>query len=220
MPSATPSAQAASTLPPTNLIVVLSLSEPSPLLSPFDTFFSIKRLGSVQVALLGHLDLQLAATEFEVHQFLDAGSFARGRDGLVLGNDIAASDSKVDSALADEGGDVGGREEDQGQRQVLHQGNVEAVVTVELDVGAGEQLDAGLVQTALFGHGEQEAVVQAADEVSQGGQGAAEAAGHGAVLVQAGSLHGGGGGLLGEGCLGGGKTYELTRSIALLAMCV
>jgi hypothetical protein len=179
-----------------------------------------KRLGSVQVALLGHLDLQLAATEFEVHQFLDAGSFARGRDGLVLGNDIAASDSKVDSALADEGGDVGGREEDQGQRQVLHQGNVEAVVTVELDVGAGEQLDAGLVQTALFGHGEQEAVVQAADEVSQGGQGAAEAAGHGAVLVQAGSLHGGGGGLLGEGCLGGGKTYELTRSIALLAMCV
>ena len=167
----------------------------------------------MQVALLGHLDLQLAASEFEVHQLLNAGSFGRGRDSLVLGDNIAASDSKVDSALADEGGDVGGREEDQGQRQVLHQGDVETVVTVELDVGAGEQLDAGLVQAALLGDGEQEAVVQAADEVSQGGQGAAEAAGHGAVLVQAGSLHGGGG--LGEGCfLGGGGTYELTRSIA------
>ena len=109
-----------------------------------------ERLGGVQVALFRHLDLQLAASEFEVHQFLDAGSFGRGRDSLVLGDDIAASDSKVDSALADKGRDVGSREEDQSKRQVLHQGDVQAVVTVELDVGAGEQLDAGLVQAALL----------------------------------------------------------------------
>lgn len=151
-----------------------------------------ERLRCVQVALLRDLDLQLAASKLQVHQLLNTGSLARGRDGLVLGDDIATSDAEIDSALSDECGNVGSGEEDEGQRQVLDQGNVEAVVAVELDVGAGEQLNAGLIETALLRDREEQAVVQAADEVSQGGQGATEAARHGAILVHAGSLsHGG-----------------------------
>lgn len=123
----------------------------------------------------------------------------------MLGNDIAASDSEIDSALADECGNVGSREEDERERKVLDQGDVEAVVTVELNVGAGEELNAGLIEATLLGDGEEQTVVQAANEVSQGGQCATEAARHAAVLVQAGSLsHGGRCGGGGVGVEGGG----------------
>lgn len=146
----------------------------------------------MQVALLGDLDLQLAASKLQVHQLLDTRSLARRSDSLVLGDDIATSDAEIDSALSDECGNVGSGEEDEGQRKVLDQGNVEAVMAVELDVGAGEELNAGLIETALLRDREEQTVVQAADEVSQGGQGATEAARHGAILVHAGSLsHGG-----------------------------
>ena len=79
----------------------------------------------------------------------------------MLGDDIAASDAEIDSALADECGNVGSREEDQGERKVLDQGDVEAVVAVELDVGAGEELNAGLIEAALLGDGEEQAVGEA-----------------------------------------------------------
>lgn len=47
---------------------------------------------------------------------------------------VATCDSEVDAALADEGGDVGGWEEDEGEREILYKCDVKARVTVELDV--------------------------------------------------------------------------------------
>ena len=79
---------------------------------------------------------------------------------------------------------------------------------MELDVGAREELNACLIEAALLRDCEEQAVVQAADEVSQGGQCATEAARHAAVFVRAGSLsHGGrcGGGVEGGG---GGRVGE------------
>jgi len=120
----------------------------------------------VQIALLRNLDLQLAASKLQIHEFLNARRLSRGRHSLVLGDDIATSDAEIDSTLADECGNVGSREEDQGEREVLNQSDVEAVVTVELDVGAGEQLNACLIKAALLRDSEEQTIVQAADEVS------------------------------------------------------
>lgn len=47
---------------------------------------------------------------------------------------VAAGDTEVDAAFANECGDVGGGEEDERERQVLDQRDVEARVAVELDV--------------------------------------------------------------------------------------
>lgn len=163
----------------------------------------------MQVALLGDLDLQLAASKLQIHKLYNTRSLGGRCHSLVLGDDIAASDAEIDSALADECGNVGSGEEDEGERKVLDQGNVEAVVAVELDVGAGEELNACLIEAALLRDGEQQTVVQAADEVSQGGQCATEAARHAAIFVQAGSFShggrcGGGGGGVEGGVVGGG----------------
>lgn len=62
---------------------------------------------------------------------------------------IPARDAQVDFALSDEGGDVGGGEEDEGDWEVLDEGNVEARVTVELNVGAGEEVENWLLEAAL-----------------------------------------------------------------------
>ena len=62
---------------------------------------------------------------------------------------VPAGDAEVDTALADEGGDVGCREEDESNGEVLDEGDVEARVTVELDVGAGEEVEAGLLEAAF-----------------------------------------------------------------------
>lgn len=56
--------------------------------------------------------------------------------GLVLLDLVVARDAEVDLALADEGGDVGGGEEDECDGEVLDEGDVEAVLATELDVGA------------------------------------------------------------------------------------
>jgi hypothetical protein len=58
----------------------------------------------------------------------------------VLGDLVAASDAQVDAALADEGRDVCGGQEDQRDRQVLDEGDVEAGFAAELDVTAGEEV--------------------------------------------------------------------------------
>ena len=47
---------------------------------------------------------------------------------------VAAGDSEVNATLANEGGDVSGGEEDEREREVLDERNVEARVAVELDV--------------------------------------------------------------------------------------
>jgi hypothetical protein len=62
---------------------------------------------------------------------------------------VAACDTQIDAALANEGGDVGGREEDERERQVLNKRNVKARVTMELDVGAVKEVEADLVEAAL-----------------------------------------------------------------------
>ena len=62
---------------------------------------------------------------------------------------VATGDSEVNTALADEGGDVGGREEDEREGKVLDERDVEARVAVELNVGAVEEVEADLVEAAL-----------------------------------------------------------------------
>ena len=67
----------------------------------------------------------------------------------MLGDLVATGDTKVDTALAHKGRDVGGRQEDQGDRKILDQGDVEAGLAAELDVAAGEEVKGGLLQAAL-----------------------------------------------------------------------
>jgi hypothetical protein len=98
---------------------------------------------------LGNLHLQLAATEAEVEDLLDAGGLAGGESRVVLGDLVAASDTKVDTALANEGGNIGGRQEYECDGQVLDQRNVETGLAAELDVAAGEEVKGGLLQAAL-----------------------------------------------------------------------
>lgn len=53
---------------------------------------------------------------------------------------VEARDTKVNLALSDECGDVGGREEDESNGEVLDQRDVEAVFAAELDVGPFEEV--------------------------------------------------------------------------------
>lgn len=78
----------------------------------------------VNVTLLGDLDLQLAATESKVKDLLNAGDFTGGQGSIVFGDLVAAGDTDINAALADEGGDVGGGQEDQGNWEVLDEGDI------------------------------------------------------------------------------------------------
>lgn len=109
-------------------------------------------------ALLGDLDLEAAAAEAQVHDHVAArgggiGALAGARldadGGIVLLDLIPARYAEVDAALADKGRDVGGGQEDEGNGEVLDEGDVEAVLAAELDVGTLEQVQRGLVQPAL-----------------------------------------------------------------------
>lgn len=73
--------------------------------------------------------------------------------GLVFLHLVVACDAQVDLALAYKGGNVGGGEEDEGDGEVLDKGDVEAVLTAELDVGALEEVEGGLLEAALWGVG-------------------------------------------------------------------
>lgn len=116
------------------------------------------------LALGRGLDLQTARAEAELHDGLAAGVVGVGvrvgvgvvrsadappRPGegaharIVLLDLVVAGDADVDAALADEGGDVGGREEDESDGEVLDQGDVEPVFPLELDIGALEEVQAG-----------------------------------------------------------------------------
>lgn len=55
----------------------------------------------------------------------------------MLGDLVTAGNTNVNATLADEGGDVGGGQEDERNGQVLDQGDVETGLATELDVGAG-----------------------------------------------------------------------------------
>lgn len=81
-------------------------------------------LGLLDIALLRDLHLQLAGAEAQVEELLDVGGLAGGQGGIVLGDLVAASDTQIDAAFADEGRDVGGGQEDQRNGQVLDQRDV------------------------------------------------------------------------------------------------
>jgi hypothetical protein len=55
---------------------------------------------------------------------------------------VASSYAQVDTALANEGGDICGGEEDEGHREVLDEGDVKSRVAVELDIRAVEEVEA------------------------------------------------------------------------------
>lgn len=78
-----------------------------------------KLLGLGDRALLGDLHLQLAAAETEIEDLFHAGDLTLGQGGVVLGDLVAAGDTDVNAAFANEGGDVGGWEEDECNGQVL-----------------------------------------------------------------------------------------------------
>ena len=69
----------------------------------------------------------------------------------MFGDLIPACDAEVDSAFADKGRDVGGGKEDEGYRVVFDESDIEADFTAELDVGAGEEVEGGLLETSLWG---------------------------------------------------------------------
>ena len=66
---------------------------------------------------------------------------------------VVARDAQIDTALADEGGDVGRWKEDEGDGQVLDESDVEAVLTAKLDVGALEEVQGCREEAALWSMG-------------------------------------------------------------------
>lgn len=108
-------------------------------------------LSLIDITLLRDLNLQLAAAEAEIEKLLDTGLLAFRERGIMLGDLVAASNTQVDAALAHEGRDVGGGQEDECDRQVLDQRDVEAGLATELDVTAGQEVESGLLQAALCG---------------------------------------------------------------------
>lgn len=113
-----------------------------------------------QRALDGNLHLQLARAEPQVHDRLASprlavlGRRVRARvapdTGLVLLHLVVARDAQVNLALADEGRDVGGGEEHERDREVLDERDVETVFAPELDIGAFEEVEGGLLEAALW----------------------------------------------------------------------
>lgn len=116
-----------------------------------DNVLADQLLRGADVALFGDLDLQAAAAKVEVEDLLDAGRGRRRGHGLMFGDLVATSDSEVYATLSDKGGDIGGGEKDESNGKVLDEGNVEARVAVELNVGAVEEVETGLVEAALCG---------------------------------------------------------------------
>lgn len=102
-------------------------------------------LSRVDISILRHLHLQLTPSEVQIHDLFHAGGIGRRYGGFMLGDLVAASDTQVNATFAYESGDVGSGEKDQGDGEVLDEGNVQATVAVELDVGAGEEVEACFV---------------------------------------------------------------------------
>lgn len=111
------------------------------------------------------LDLELAASEPEIQDGLAspglsilrrhisrgvAGPHAAPVPGLVLLYLVETSDAQVDRPLAHEGRDVRRRQEDKGDVEVLDERDVESVFPSELDVGALEEVECGLLEPALW----------------------------------------------------------------------
>jgi hypothetical protein len=94
--------------------------------------------------------LQLAAAETEIEDLFNAGGLALGQSSVVLGDLVATSDTDVNATLTDEGGDIGGWQEDECDGQVLDQRDIKTSLATELDVGAGEEVEGCLLEPALW----------------------------------------------------------------------
>lgn len=93
--------------------------------------------------------MQLAAAETEIEDLFHTGGLTLGQSGVVLGDLVATSDTDVNATLTDEGGDIGGWQEDECDGQVLNKRDVETGLATELDVGAGEEVEGCLLEPAL-----------------------------------------------------------------------
>lgn len=62
---------------------------------------------------------------------------------------VEASDAEIDTALTNKGRDIGGGEEDESDGEVLDESDIEAILTLELDVGAAEKVKGCLLESAL-----------------------------------------------------------------------
>ena len=60
---------------------------------------SDQRLWVLEVALLGNLDLKLAATKVEVENLFNTSGLGRGLSDFVLGDLVATSDTEVNATL-------------------------------------------------------------------------------------------------------------------------
>ena len=64
-------------------------------------------------------------------------------------NLIPTSDTNVDTSLTNEGRDIGGGKEDEGDGQVLDQSDIETILAAELNIGTLEQVECGRIEPAL-----------------------------------------------------------------------
>lgn len=110
---------------------------------------SNQRLCVLELSHLRDLDLKLAATKVKVKDLFDTSGFGWGFSDLVLCDLITASDTEIATTLRDEGRDIRSGQEDESDREVLDEGDVETRVSVELNVGAVEKLDTCLMKTSL-----------------------------------------------------------------------
>lgn len=106
-----------------------------------DNVLSNQLLRSLDLSILGNLDLELAFSEAKVQDLIHAGA--------RLGDLVLSGDSEIDASFADEAGDIGRGEEDERNGEVEAEGDVEARAAVELNVGAVEEVESCGVEAAL-----------------------------------------------------------------------
>ena len=83
-------------------------------------------------------------------------------DLLALGDDVLAGDAHIHVALAHEHRDVRGGQEDDLDRHVGAQSDVDSVGALILEPGSLEELEALFMHASLFGDGDQQALVAVA----------------------------------------------------------
>ena len=67
----------------------------------------------------------------------------------MFSNLVPARDAQIHSPFSNKGRYVGCRQEDQGKRVVLDEGDVEACLASELDVAAFEEGEGGLLESSF-----------------------------------------------------------------------
>lgn len=67
----------------------------------------------------------------------------------MLLNHVITGNTQIDTAFSDECGNVGGRQEDQCNVEVLNESNIQSVLSPELDVGAFEEVECRSIKTSL-----------------------------------------------------------------------